>query len=123
MRVRLSIDETKLYVSNGRAGTISVLDTHSYELLDTIKVGPRPWGLGLSPDGKFLFAANGPSNDVSVVDLRNQPGGDAGQGGSESLGHRHCARRSRRAAAALTHGYFSMMNTCCSVMLRVNPSW
>jgi YVTN family beta-propeller protein len=23
----------------------------------------------LSPDGKFLFSANGPSNDVSVVDL------------------------------------------------------
>jgi YVTN family beta-propeller protein len=69
MRVRLSIDEKKLYVSNGRAGTISVFDTRSYELLDTIKVGARPWGIGLSPDGKFLFAANGPSNDVSVVDL------------------------------------------------------
>jgi YVTN family beta-propeller protein len=23
----------------------------------------------LSPDGKFLYTANGPSNDVSVVDL------------------------------------------------------
>ncbi|HEY2677894.1 MAG TPA: beta-propeller fold lactonase family protein [Steroidobacteraceae bacterium] len=69
MRVRVSPDETKLYVSNGRAGTISVLDTHTYEVLDTIKVGPRPWGIGISPDGKFLFAANGYSNDVSVVDL------------------------------------------------------
>jgi YVTN family beta-propeller protein len=70
MRVRLSSDEKKLYVSNGRAGTISVFDTHSYQLLDTIKVGSRPWGIALSPDGKFLFAANGPSNDVSVVDLK-----------------------------------------------------
>ena len=69
MRARLSIDEKKLYVSNGRAGTISVFDTSSYELLATIKVGTRPWGIGISPDGKFLYAANGPSNDVSVVDL------------------------------------------------------
>jgi len=23
----------------------------------------------ISPDGKYLFSANGPSNDVSVVDL------------------------------------------------------
>jgi YVTN family beta-propeller protein len=69
MRVKLSPDEKRLYVSNGRAGTISVFDTHSYELLDTIKVGARPWGIGISPDGKWLFAANGPSNDVSVVDL------------------------------------------------------
>lgn len=70
MRVKLSPDEKRLYVSNGRAGTISVFDTHSYELLDTIKVGTRPWGIGISPDGKFLFAANGPSNDVSIVDLK-----------------------------------------------------
>ena len=69
MRAVLSPDEKRLYVSNGRAGTISVLDTQSYELLSTIKVGTRPWGIGVSPDGKFLFSANGPSNDVSVVDL------------------------------------------------------
>jgi YVTN family beta-propeller protein len=37
--------------------------------LDTIKVGVRPWGIALSPDEKFLYTANGPSNDVSVVDL------------------------------------------------------
>jgi YVTN family beta-propeller protein len=70
MGVKLSPDEKRLYVSNGRAGTISVFDTHSYELLDTIKVGTRPWGMGVSPDGKFLFTANGPSNDVSIVDLK-----------------------------------------------------
>jgi YVTN family beta-propeller protein len=32
-------------------------------------VGGRPWGIALSPDGKYLFAANGTTNDVSVVDL------------------------------------------------------
>jgi YVTN family beta-propeller protein len=69
MGVQLSPDEKSLYVSNGRAGTISVIDTHSYELRDTIKVGTRPWGIAVSPDGKFLYSANGPSNDVSVVDL------------------------------------------------------
>jgi YVTN family beta-propeller protein len=69
MRVKLSPDEMRLYVSNGRAGTISVFDTRSFEMTHTIKVGTRPWGIGISPDGKYLFAANGPSNDVSVVDL------------------------------------------------------
>jgi YVTN family beta-propeller protein len=32
-------------------------------------VGKRPWGIALTPDGKKLYSANGPSNDVSVVDL------------------------------------------------------
>jgi YVTN family beta-propeller protein len=72
MRVKVSGDEKKLYMSNGRAGTVSVIDAHSDELLATIKVGTRPWGIGLSPDGKYLYSANGPSNDVSVVDLSEQ---------------------------------------------------
>jgi YVTN family beta-propeller protein len=70
MRVRVSPDGQRVYISEGRAGTVDVLDAHTYALLDTIKVGTRPWGLVLSPDGKYLYTANGPSNDVSVVDLR-----------------------------------------------------
>jgi YVTN family beta-propeller protein len=34
-----------------------------------VEVGARPWGIALSPDGKTLYSANGPSNDISVVDL------------------------------------------------------
>jgi YVTN family beta-propeller protein len=70
VRVRTAPNGQKIYVSNGRAGTVSVLDSHSYELVDTIKVGTRPWGIVISPDGRYLYAANGPSNDVSVVDLQ-----------------------------------------------------
>jgi YVTN family beta-propeller protein len=34
-----------------------------------VEVGARPWGIALSPDAKTLYSANGPSNDISVVDL------------------------------------------------------
>lgn len=71
MRVKVAADGSKVYVSTGRAGTILVLDGHSYQVLSTIKVGARPWGIDLSPDGRYLFSANGPSNDVSVVDLKS----------------------------------------------------
>ncbi len=54
MRVRVSLDGNKLYVSDGRAGSVTVLDAHTYALLATIKVGKRPWGIVLSPDGKYL---------------------------------------------------------------------
>jgi len=69
MSVKVASNGRKVYVSNGRAGTVSVLDSRTYELLNTIKVGVRPWGIAISPDGKFLYTANGPSDDVSVVDL------------------------------------------------------
>jgi YVTN family beta-propeller protein len=70
MSVKVSLDGRKIYASNGRAGTVSVLDSRTYALLNTIKVGMRPWGMALSPDGKLLYTANGPSNDVSVVDIQ-----------------------------------------------------
>jgi YVTN family beta-propeller protein len=70
--VRVSADGKKVYASTGRAGTVCVVDAHTYEVLNTIKVGTRPWGIALSPDGKYLFAANGPSDDVSVVDLATE---------------------------------------------------
>ena len=69
MRVRVSPDNSKVYVSDGRAGSVTVVDARNYTIEATIKVGKRPWGIVLSPDGKLLFSANGPSNDVSVVDL------------------------------------------------------
>lgn len=69
MKVKVALDNSRVYVSDGRAGTVTVIDSKSYAVLATIKVGTRPWGIALSPDGKYLFSANGPSNDVSVVDL------------------------------------------------------
>jgi len=70
MSLKIGSDGRFLYVSNGRAGTVSVIDLHSDEVVTNIKVGTRPWGMALSPDGKYLFTANGPSDDISVVDLK-----------------------------------------------------
>jgi YVTN family beta-propeller protein len=49
-----------------------VIDANTYAVLNTIPVGRRPWGITFSPDGKYLFSANGPSDDVSVVDLATE---------------------------------------------------
>jgi YVTN family beta-propeller protein len=40
--------------------------------VNSIKVGARPWGIGTSLDGKLLYVANGPSNDLSIVDLATE---------------------------------------------------
>jgi YVTN family beta-propeller protein len=70
MSVKLGNGDRSLYVSNGRAGSVSVIDVHTDEVVGDIKVGTRHWGMALSPDGKYLFTANGPSDDISVVDLK-----------------------------------------------------
>lgn len=68
MGVALSPDDAILYVANGRAGTVSVIDLESGEVTGNVVVGERPWGIAVSADGSTLFTANGPSNDVTVLD-------------------------------------------------------
>jgi YVTN family beta-propeller protein len=71
MAVLLDPPPKRLYVSTGRGGTIAVIDATdpaSLNLVTEVPVGTRPWGIALSKDGKRLYTANGPSNDVSIVD-------------------------------------------------------
>jgi YVTN family beta-propeller protein len=69
MSVKLDSARNRLYVSTGRGGKVAVIDVAGTpKLVQQVAVGMRPWGIALSHDGKFLYTANGPSNDVSVLD-------------------------------------------------------
>lgn len=70
MAVLLDERRKRLYASTGRGGTVAVADLgkDSVTLVKEIPVGARPWGMALSADGRFLYTANGPSNDMSIVD-------------------------------------------------------
>lgn len=70
MSVRLDAQRKRAYVSTGRGGKVAVIDISAStpKLVQEVAVGTRPWGIALSADGSKLYTANGPSNDVSVVD-------------------------------------------------------
>lgn len=72
MGTAVTRDGRTLLVSNGRGGTVSVIDARDERLRSTIQVGARPWGIALSPDDALLYVANGPSNDVSVIDVARE---------------------------------------------------
>jgi quinoprotein dehydrogenase-associated probable ABC transporter substrate-binding protein len=71
MGLALTPDERRLYVANGRARTVSVVDLANFDIVANVRVGARPWGIGVTSDGKFLYTANGPSDDVSVIDTES----------------------------------------------------
>jgi YVTN family beta-propeller protein len=65
----LTADGSRLFVSNGRARTVSAIDVASRTVVATAEgVGARCWGLALTPDERKLYVANGPSDDVAVLD-------------------------------------------------------
>jgi len=74
-----SADERFIYVANSNSDAISVIDTKSDFVIETIPVrlgeeknpyfGDSPNGLGISSDGKTLYVAMGMDNAVAVVEL------------------------------------------------------
>src|SRR5207253_9499392 len=68
VRIAFTPDGRLGYVTEGAAGTVSIVDLATRHVIDTIPVGKRPWGIALAPDGQRLYTADGLSNQVSVID-------------------------------------------------------
>jgi YVTN family beta-propeller protein len=72
----LSPDRSRLYVACANSDIISVIDTGTDEVVDSISVhnkgdmlfGSSPNDLTISPDGKYLYVANGTENAVCVIE-------------------------------------------------------
>ena len=58
----------RVYVVNTPSDTVDVIDTETYEILDRIRVGVEPVGIGIKPDGTEVWVSNHVSDSVSVID-------------------------------------------------------
>src|SRR5438045_785754 len=70
VRITMSPDRLKAYVSNGVAGTVSVLNTVALTTTATIRVASnsRPQESAVTPDGGRLFLIHQKSPTVTVID-------------------------------------------------------
>ncbi len=67
----------RLFVAEANLNTVSVIDTASGRITETLTTalfpnsppGSMPNSVALSPDGKLLFVANANNNDIAVFDL------------------------------------------------------
>jgi YVTN family beta-propeller protein len=57
----------KVYVTNYKDSTVSVIDTTSDNIVDTVTVGSNPQGVAITPDGKKAYVPFG-QNSVSIID-------------------------------------------------------
>lgn len=58
----------KIFVSNEKENTISVIDSEKLEVVHTIKTGNRPRGIILSKDGKWVIVCTSDDNRMQVYD-------------------------------------------------------
>ena len=57
-----------VYVTNEKGNTVTVIDSATWRVVDTIKVGQRPRGITLSPDGGELYICVSDDDIVRVFD-------------------------------------------------------
>ncbi len=72
MDIALSSDRSTAYVSNVRSNTIAVLDTEDMvvvKLIDLPGTEGGPYGITVSPNGKYILAAGWGSNHLFIVDI------------------------------------------------------
>jgi DNA-binding beta-propeller fold protein YncE len=68
----LSQDQERLYSSNmSGGGSVSVFDFQSGEKIRDIDTGKECEGVGVSPDGRWLWAGNRAEDTVSIIDTRS----------------------------------------------------
>lgn len=60
------------YISDGRAGQVVIFDRASLKKVDSIPVGTNPDGIVFEPVTKTIWAFNGRSSNVSVIDTATQ---------------------------------------------------
>jgi YVTN family beta-propeller protein len=57
-----------VYVANSGNGTVSVIDTATNAVFQTIPVGGEPVDIAITPDGRYAWVVNGAGGSVSVID-------------------------------------------------------
>ncbi|MBW4424130.1 MAG: beta-propeller fold lactonase family protein [Nostoc desertorum CM1-VF14] len=78
-KVQLSTDQKRLYVANGNNDSVSVIDTNTNNVVQTINLsrpsdrykGANPNSVALSSDERQLYVTLGGENAVAVVDLQS----------------------------------------------------
>ena len=71
----VTLDKTsnRVYVSNFGSNNVSVIDTVTNTVVETITVGSGPWGATFDEMNKKVYVSNRGTNTVSVIDARVPP--------------------------------------------------
>jgi YVTN family beta-propeller protein len=66
----LSTDRTRLYCSNMRDGSVSAFDFKTGARIKDIQTGKECEGVGVTPDGRWVWAGNRAEDTISIIDTK-----------------------------------------------------
>src|SRR5207247_10126989 len=63
--------EVRVFVTNEKSDDVTVIDAATRAVVGTIRVGKRPRGVVVSPDGRRVYVTNSNSDSISVIDAKS----------------------------------------------------
>jgi YVTN family beta-propeller protein len=66
----LSTDRTRLYSANMRDGSVSAFDFKTGEKIKDVPTGKECEGVGVTPDGRWVWAGNRAEDTISIIDTK-----------------------------------------------------
>jgi YVTN family beta-propeller protein len=66
----LATDRTRLYCSNMRDGSVSAFDFKTGQKIKDVKTGKECEGVGVTPDGRWVWAGNRAEDTISIIDTK-----------------------------------------------------
>jgi YVTN family beta-propeller protein len=66
----VSTDRTRLYCSNMRDGSVSAFDFKTGQKIKDVKTGKECEGVGVTPDGRWVWAGNRAEDTISIIDTK-----------------------------------------------------
>ena len=66
----LSTDRSRLYCSNMRDGSVSAFDFKTGDKIKDIPTGKECEGVGVTPDGRWVWAGNRAEDTISIIDTK-----------------------------------------------------
>jgi YVTN family beta-propeller protein len=71
MGVAVTPDGSRVYVANSDDDTVSIIDTQTETVIDTLNVGDAPWGVAVGAQGDYIYVTNNFSDTVTVIQTSN----------------------------------------------------
>lgn len=65
--VAVTPDGSRVYVANSDDDTVSIIDTRTDTVIDTLNVGDSPWGIAVGAQGDYVYVTNNFSDTVTVI--------------------------------------------------------
>lgn len=66
----LSTDRTRIYCSNMKDGSVSAFDFKTGKKIADVKTGTEAEGVGVTPDGRWVWVGNRAEDTISVIDTK-----------------------------------------------------